>query len=98
MMFERARLWLARKALERDIARGRRPWGRQPQDPVNDQHDPDVPSGRVGVRVPLKATIAATVIRADGTVEELGVLSNVEGDIDPMDLEGIRRQAEGNAP
>ena len=42
--------------------------------------------GRQTVSVPLKGTISARVIRADGTVEELGVIARAEGSIDRPDV------------
>lgn len=94
-MFERLRrAWQAAR-LEYDIAHGKRTWGRQPADPVNDQSDG---SGRVGVRVPVKATIEAVVIRADGTREDRGVLSTGDAEIDAAVLEHMRRTAKRGKP
>lgn len=86
---------LERRRLESDIRAGRRTWGRQPDDPAHDQSDG---SGNVGVKVPVKATIAAVVIRADGTIEDQGILSSQDTEIDAGILEQLRRQAEGTEP
>lgn len=49
------------------------------------------PWGRQAVVMPARATISAKVIRADGTVEDLGVLAQAE--VDAAVLDELRRQA-----
>jgi hypothetical protein len=62
---------------ERLATKGKRPWGRID---TNAAEAEAVPSGgSVRVDSPLKGTISAVVTRADGTVEDLGVIGQAEG-------------------
>jgi len=97
-MLEALRRRMAAYRLESDIRAGRRTWGRQSADPANDQHDPDAPGGHVAVKVPVKATISAIVIRADGTIEDQGILSTSDTEVDADILEQLRREAGGTEP
>lgn len=101
-MFDRLRRAWAARVLEWEVKTGRRTWGRQPDDPLHDQSDG---SGRIGVRVPVHATISAVVRRGNsgiygppGQVEELGVLSAIDTEVDASLLEQMRREAEGDQP
>lgn len=49
------------------------------------------PWGRQDVKMPAKTTIEAKVIRADGTVEDLGVISETTGEVSASQLEKMRR-------
>lgn len=64
------RRW-AQASLEYDLAHGRRQYGRAPGD--TGSGSPIEPVDMV-----VQATIEATVIRADGTIEELGQVSSNE--------------------
>ena len=65
-----------------ELALGRKQLGRQP--------------GAVAVAtVPIRAVMSARVIRADGSVEDLGVIGETERDVPADLLEDLRKQAEG---
>lgn len=82
--------WAAAK-FERDLRSGRRTYGRQPEDA-----DLALRLGGAGIAVPVpvEAAIAASVIRADGSVEDLGVLrDDLENEVDAAILAAMRAQA-----
>lgn len=51
------------------------------------------PDDGISVKVPVRATISAIKIHADGTREDLGVLSATDGEIDSAVLDDLERQA-----
>ena len=65
-----------------DLALGRKQLGRQP--------------GAVATAtVPVRAVMSARVIRADGSVEDLGAIGEAERDVPASYLDDLRKQAEG---
>ncbi len=74
--------WAAAK-LQAETRAGRKSWGRQPGGPEE-----------VGSVVsPHRATLAIRVIRADGSVEDLGIVSEQVVDMTPEALEALRLAA-----
>lgn len=66
-MVTRLRQWLDATSLRFDIATGRKVWGRQPGPGSG---------GGMGVTTQARATMTARVVRANGSVEDLGVVSD----------------------
>ena len=54
-----------------------------------------VPGAVVNVDVPVEARISMKVIRADGTVEDHGVIGEGTADVPPQYLDELRQQAGG---
>lgn len=79
-IFRRLADWAAAKRLEADIRAGRKTWGRQP--------------GAVDAAMPVQATIAAKVIRANGQVEELGILSDRTIQVPQSFMDSLRSSTE----
>lgn len=79
-MVTRLRQWLDATSLRFDIATGRKVWGRQP-------------GGHVGATTKAGVTITARVIRADGSVEDLGVVSERTVELTQEQIEALERAA-----
>jgi hypothetical protein len=65
--------------LERQVRKGRKQWGRQPNRTERRKawgRQPD----QMAVQSKAKGTISAKVIRIDGTVEDHGVIGEVHGE------------------
>jgi hypothetical protein len=69
-----------------DISTGRKTWGRQPG-PGD--------GSKIGATTLAKSTISAVVIRADGTVEDRGVLHSGEVELTAGQVSALQRQAKG---
>jgi len=77
-------------ALRWRLATGRAQLGRVPTQPSTALWGPSV-----SVDVPARSRMTARVIRADGTIEDLGVIGESSGTVPQAYLDGLREQAGG---
>ena len=81
-MFNRLLNAYRSRRLTVELALGRKQLGRQP-------------GAVTTATVPIRAVMSARVIRADGSVEDLGVIGEAERDVPDDFLDDLRKQAEG---